>query len=752
MNRSTLSGPAATPWQARRLAGEVLAGFVASIVLVTNIVSFSALMFPGALAQGASTAIWAMLIGSAVVGLWVSRQTSLPPMASGMDSPTGAVLVVVAASAAPAVLGAGGTPAQAVQATMLLFSLATALSGALLLGLGLARWGSSLRFVPYFVVAGFLGATGWLLVAGAIRMATGHRLGSLATASWTGPEAAKLACAAAACAVFLALRRWVRWPLALPTALIAMTALGGLALHALGLAGPDQGWYLPSLGQLTPWQPVQALGALRADPGLLREVLSVLPELAVVALVALVSLVTKFSSLELSRKAAGDLDVELRAHGLATLAATPLGGIITSMQLGTTRLLESAGGRTRWSGAACAAMLGAVALLNLDLPRLVPLPIAAGLVLQIGWGFLAEAFARPLAQRAWLNLALALLIMAACVHWGYLAGILGGIVAACLLFALSYARLGVVRLHLSRAQFAGHVSRSPAAAQALAEGGEAIQIYWLSGYIFFGSSEGVFERVRRDIEAAPAQRVSHVILDFSAVAACDTSAPVSLAKLRNFCAKAGVRLACSGLADGLRGALAREGLFEGRDAPPPFADVNAALAWAEEAVLAQAGLGPAPGAAEAGAAEAEARAWLQQQLGSTAAVAELMPYLERRSFEAGQVLYRQGEAADAIDLVVAGRLAVEMAGGGAGAGVPSLRLRSITTQTVVGEMGFFGHTARSATVRAEGPATVLTLTRGRFEALRRERPDLAAAFYEFLLRTLADRIRVSERLMLALGR
>ena len=68
---------------------EGLAGFVGAVVLITNIVSFAALMFPGALAAGAATAVWAMLIGSGVVGLWVAWKTTLPPLATGIDSPTG---------------------------------------------------------------------------------------------------------------------------------------------------------------------------------------------------------------------------------------------------------------------------------------------------------------------------------------------------------------------------------------------------------------------------------------------------------------------------------------------------------------------------------------------------------------------------------------------------------------------------------------------------------------------------------------
>lgn len=719
----------------RSAAKEGLAGVVGSIVLITNIVSFSALMFHGALAAGASTAIWAMLIGSGLIGLWVAWKTTLPPLTTGIDSPTGAVLVLIAAAAGHAVLSSGGSPPQAIQASMLLFTAASALSGALLLGLGLARWGSYLRFVPFFVVAGFLGATGWLLIAGGIRMTTGHGPAEL-VAVGTGPEALRLLCALAVCLLLLAQRRWLRWPLALPVALIVMTLLGIAALKALGLSDPVHGWYLPSLGTLTPWRPLQAAAA---EPLSLSALVRFVPELLAVAIVALVSLVTKTSSLEVARKTAGDLDVEMRAHGVATLAAVPLGGIVGNMQLGISRLLENAGG-TRWAGVACAVVPIAVALLNLDLLALVPLPIAAGLVFQLGWGFLVEGFAKTLRQRDWANLALAAVIAAACVHFGYVAGVIGGVVGACLLFAVSYARIGVVRLHLSRAHFAGNVSRSNKASSHLGENGEAIQIYWLSGYIFFGSSEGLFERVRRDFAALPAGRVSHVILDFGRVPAVDASATVSLDKLRSFCSQQGAGLFFASVAPGLRGELEREGFFKGRHAHAPFPEVTTALAWAEDALLARSGLADAADAAGM-------EAWLQQQLGAAARVADLLPYLERRSFEAGQVIYRQGQVADAIDLVASGRLSVDVAADGG----RMLRVRSITTQSVVGEMGFFGHTARSATVTAEGPAGVWTLTRPSFERLRRERPEVASAFCEFLLRSLSDRIRRSEGMVLAMG-
>ena len=121
-------------------AKDIVAGAVASVVLIATIVSFGALMFPGELSAGISTAIWAMLIGSCIGGIWIALMTSLPPLATGIDSPTGVVLVLLSAAAGASTLAAGGTTQSAVSGVMLLFTLATLVSGVLLLGLGVLRW------------------------------------------------------------------------------------------------------------------------------------------------------------------------------------------------------------------------------------------------------------------------------------------------------------------------------------------------------------------------------------------------------------------------------------------------------------------------------------------------------------------------------------------------------------------------------------------------------------------------------------
>ena len=720
----------------RRAVSDPFAGVIASVVLIANIVSFGALMFPGELNGGIPVAIWAMLIGSCIGGIWIALATSLPPLSVGIDSPTGTVLVLLSAMTSGRILSAGGSPQAAVQGVMLVFILATFACGVLLYVLGSCRLGSYFRFVPSSVVGGFLAATGFFLLAGGIRMTTGRTITLEGlTAHWGAPETIKIASAVVTLAILLSVRQWIKSAFALPATLLAMWLASVALLRTCGLSGADHGWYFHSLGTLTRWSPFAALhGSALNGPMLVR----LLPEILVAALVALISLITKVSSIETGRQASADLDRELRAHGIANMAAVPFGGVAGSLQVGTSSLLEHLGG-ARMSGVACAVTMGIVGMANFDLPGLIPIPLIAGLVFFLAYSFIFDALRRPYQQRAWLDLGLVIIIAIVCLQFGYLTGVLAGLVCACMIFTVSYARLGAVRRHATRAQVPSHVVRTREAAAYLRENGDAIQLYWLSGYIFFGSSEGLFERIQADIGDLPPRKVKYVVLDFRNVPGSDSSAALSLTKLRNFCARRGATLVFCSLSAACRNVLERGGFLRGKNPCAVFDDFQTALSWCERQVLAKSPI-------LIDTSQAGFEAWLQQRLGPNASIPKLVGYLERKEIVEPQIIYREGDAADTLDLVAAGNLNVDIATENGG----TRRLRRLATHTVVGEMGFFRRSSRSATVSSDGPAVLFAMTRASLERMRREEPDLAGAFTDFIIRVIADRLEATNREIAAL--
>ena len=715
----------------RLLTADLLAGAIVAALNIALAVSFAALLFQGELRGGFAMGLWSLLMSMVVTGVIVNLMTSLPPIAAGPDTPVVAVMTLLAAAVSSQVLALGGSPDLATRHTLLAFSAMSLLAGAVMFLIGALRWGQLLRFVPYPVVAGFLVATGWLLVISSYKVITGETLTFANVGGILSPQVLpKIAVAGLFALGLLVARNYMKAPHFVPLAFFG--AAGVLDLGLWGYVPNDRSWYIGGLNNLTPWLPFSAMSADVDWPTLLRA----LPETATCVIVGIISLIVKISSIETSRSAAADINREFRANGAASLLAAPLGAVAGSVLVGSSKAFLDAGARTRFSGVAAAAIIGLVVLAGVDLPRFVPTPILAGFLLLLGYSMLTDALKGAFNQRSWPEFALALAIALVCLRFGYIAGVVAGFVCSCLIFAFSYGRIGVVRRHLTRASFSGDVERAPETEHLMRQEGDAIHVYWLSGYIFFGSSEGLFERVRTDSEATGSAR--YILLDFAGVSGLDSSAIVSMVKLRNFCDKRGVTLVYAGLGASLQRAFEHAGLLGSRLRHRAFANRNEALEWCEEQLLATVD----PAGHEA--SDASFEQWLARELG-------LLPclggYFERRECKDGDVLYRQGDPADTIDLVAAGTLAISIDDG---RGVRR-RIRRCTRQTVLGEMGFFRNVRRAATISTEGSALIYTLSRVSLERMQRERPELHGAFLCFIIRTLSDRLELAHKEVSALA-
>jgi SulP family sulfate permease len=711
---------------------EALAGAVAALVPIAHCLSFSALIFAGELKAGLPAALWGFMAATAAVTLIAAFTTTLPPMLAGPRNPAVAVMSVLAGTIGAAAAGRGLDAADAARHVLVALAIASLVTGLGVWALGRFRLGQIVRFVPFPVVSGFLAASGWLLIAGGIGVATGspvrlaEGLPSLAPAEWM-----KLAAAAAVAAGLLALRRSSAGAAALPVAIIGAAA--GLDL-ALWLAGGRPDWFLASSGGAGAWSPLASLGGL--DWALIA---GASVEIASIAAVSMVALLLDITSLEVQRRTSADMDAEFRVNGAANLAVVAIGGLSVGHALNPSRLIDALGGAGRAAGLAGGAAIALVLLSGVDLAAFVPRPVLGGLLAFLGIGVMGEALKAP-GRRSWLELALSLAIMGAIVWLGYLTGIVLGVIGACLLFAASYSRIGVVRRHVTRAAFAAPVERAPEVLARLAAEGDRIHVLWLAGFVFFGSSNGLYEEIRRAVgEGSPGRR-RWVVLDCGRVTGIDASAVLSFQKLANWAAAADVTLAFAALSPAVAGELAAAGIAGDGRAAPVFGTRSDALEWAENALIA----GNGPAAAGDGLAAFEG--WLAGELGGEAARRLVARYLERRQLEAGEEVCALGAASDTIELVASGSVAVMVPG----LGGRTVRVRRMTGRTVVGEMGFFRGLPRAASVVAEGPAVVYVMSRAGYARLIAEEPELCARFLEFVVRALANRVEVANREITAL--
>src|SRR5688500_10791951 len=105
------------------------------------------------------------------------------------------------------------------------------------------------------------------------------------------------------------------------------------------------------------------------------------------------------------------------------------------------------------------------------------------------------------------------------------------------------------------------------------------------------------------------------------------------------------------------------------------------------------------------------------------ALAQLAAYLEPAGYVAGDVVFRQGEVADAL-YVVQGNFGVLSDGAD---GQSETRLNTLQAGDCFGEMGLITDEPRSATVRADTAGELLRLDRDRFLELHRREPSVARA-------------------------
>ena len=718
---------------------DLLSGSLVAAITLAYGCSFAALLFPGPLAAGAGLGVAMMLFGAGVAGVWISARSTLPLAVAGPDTPVMTAICALSAGIVLPLVETGGLAVEAgIAMTASIVLLTTALVGLCLLALGLARVGSALRFIPHPVISGFLAGAGLALCQGAVQLLLQAPPSRASLAAMLGPDRLPQLLAALAIPVaLLALRPFWRPFYLLPLLFFAELGLIHLAIAAGFVDGTAGGWFLPATA--VAGGGVRPLWSLAPDATVWSAVLMHLPEIGAVALIAATSVLMNVSGLEVLWRRSARLDRELVDHGIAGLIGGVAGGAHSCLSLSRSLLNRAAGGRSRAAGLFAAAVVLGCGLLGSGLLAVLPLPLLAGLLLFVGLSLLLDRLVELPPRQALSDYLLMLLIIALIAVYGFLEGVVAGIIGACLLFAFSYSRIGIVKHVLNRCERASDVERPAPQKRLLEQHGERIRVVGLRGYIFFGTSNGLLDQMRATYARGSTPGPQLLILDFQSVTGMDSSAVVSFLKLAHFCDEQGVELLFSGAPPAIDRLLAGRGQAP-MEGVRRFASQEEALEFAEEVVLAWSGAGLS--------SVLPAERWFQRDSGMPDQIKGLLALLESRTVPAGTVIFRQGEPSDSIELLVSGRVQVllELPGG------RRVRLRSMLEQTVLGEMGFFRDLPRSATVIADQPSRLLRVTREAYGRMLAEAPEAAAVLHRMIITTLADRLHFANSEVAALKR
>src|SRR6202034_4126233 len=423
-------------------------------------------------------------LSAGVGGAIVALRSSLPFAVAGPDSSISVVLAALVATLIQHLVASGSTDLLA--PTLIAMALATALTGLLLCVLGFTHAGRAIRFVPYPVIGGFLGATGWLLITGAVQVVTDQRpnLANIGAFADLGVLAKIVPGVIVAFSLYVLLRRF-KSPLVMPGVLLTALVATHLVLLVTGTtiaAAQDGGWLFglqPAAGVNLPWK----LTPLRSFPW------SALPSLAGDALAVIFVTVTNFllntTGLEIATRSDANIERDLKVLGLANVAIAALGGYVSCTSFSRSMLVRTAGATSRIGGLTVAAISAAVLFAGPSFLGYVPKYILGGLLFYLGADLVYQwliASSRRLLLLEYLSLiAIAVLI----IYAGFIAGVLIGIVIGCATFALSASRVNAIKFDFDGSEYRSSLDRGPYELSLLADHGREIKGMTLQSYLVF---------------------------------------------------------------------------------------------------------------------------------------------------------------------------------------------------------------------------------------------------------------------------
>lgn len=724
-----------TELQPNRLVPAVAAGLLTGSLTVVIAITFATLAFASKIDSHVGFAIGLALAGSAVGTIIIALTSSYPGTISNAQDSPAAILTLMVAALTTAL---DGSPDRVKFVTAVAaIILATVLTGAVMFVLGSARLGRLVRFIPYPVMGGFLAGTGFLLLLGGMNVMTGLTLSAdMLGAHFAGGMPLRWIPGLVLAVLLVALSRRFKHPLLLPGMMVLAIVIFFVAMMLTGttieeastmglLVGPlpDGGmWQMPSLEEFT-----------AVDWGL---VFGQAAQIATMVLLSVLQLLLNASGIELSASCDMDLNKELRAAGLANMAGGLFGGLPGYQSLSVTLLGHWMRARSRVIGLVAGAVALAALLLGGQFLSVFPNALLGGFLLFLGLSLLIEWIvdaARRLPLPEYVLIVIILLVIAA---RGYLEGVMVGLFAAVILFLVQYSRQSVIKHVFTNDTYRSTVLRNADEEAVLRERGNETLILQLQGFIFFGTANSIFEVIQTRVHDHTLPKLRHVVLDFRRVTGLDTSALLSYSRMKQIAEKNNFALVVTQMVPFMQKRLAFvRSIDSTKTVVQIFSDLDYGLEWCENNTLSVA-------LPTGGETHFPVDRMLVGHMGpDTAAI--VASYLQRFEVAQGDYLVRQGDATSDLFFIESGRLSVqlELSDG------QTMRVRTAMAGAVLGEIGFYLKTQRTASIVADDAAVVYSMSPQVLNQMCNEAPAAGAAFHNYLATILAERLSENTELL-----
>ena len=369
----------------------------------------------------------------------------------------------------------------------------------------------------------------------------------------------------------------------LPVILVAGILLAHLVFWLAGISLAEAqaaGWTFqppPHVTYMVPWSATE-IG---------RYPWHLLPDLSgnliAVVFVTASSALFNTTGLEVAIHREANLERELSVTGLANMLSGAFGGYTGCVSISRSVLNFNSGGRGRLSGLTVAAISVLMLAFAPMLLGYMPKFVLGGLLIYLGADQLHKWIIqsrRRLSLTEYLSL---LAIIVIIVQWGFIAGILIGVVIGCATFALSASRIDSIKYSFDGSEFRSSLDRSRDDQAVLSVHGGKIQGLNLQSYLFFGSANRLYQHVKALLARHPECRF--LVFDFKLVTGINSSAAYSFAQIKRAAHDRGIRLVLVHLPPAAEKALRSSEFISQEISIVP--ELDHALEWCENEIIAQ---------------------------------------------------------------------------------------------------------------------------------------------------------------------
>ena len=713
----------------------IIAGVIGGIIKIVAAMAFSALIFTGTLAAYLPQGIGIVLFGFLLFAV-ISTFTASYPVNINTPQDIPIAIIALIATTVMATNGKDWDAETTFQFIFVTIALTSILVGIFFFILGTLKLGKLVRFIPYPVVGGFLAGTGWLIVKFAFIMTAGMGL-SLDNVVSLFDQATlhKWFPGLIFGLIMLISSRYTKHYLLIP----ALLAIGITSFYAImffyGFSYTDlesNGYLLGPFpeGGLFQGLPLKYLSDFKWSI-----FLEQLPAIGTMMILNAISVLFNYSGLEIIIKKDLDLDQELKTTGIGNIIAGLGGAPPGHLSLGGTLLSISIGSKSKLTNIVIALLCALTLFFGSEVLSFFPRIILGGLLFNLGLSFLVDWLYSTWSRVPKTDYTIILLIFLVIGTVGFLEGVITGLLMSVVLFVVSYSKVEIIKHELTGKTFHSNVERSESLKKIIDDSGDQTLILPLQGFIFFGSANRLLERIKLHLQSQNEKNLKYLVFDFKQVTGVDSSTINSFNKLRILAELDNFQVLFCNLTPQIISQFEAEGLFaDSMDLFLKFDDLDHGMEWCEEQIISETTI-----SSNKQKEEIDEIKLFEEKF------ADLLIYFESKDINQNTTFIEQGNDPEGLYFIKSGRVTVELLSSN-----NKIRLKSMGTGTVVGEVSLYLKTQATASVISNTACKTYFLSHENFEKLNKEDPERAAELHTYIVKLLSDRLAKSNATIQAL--